>query len=145
MARAASRRARNAPAVFMWLMNKIFQTYLDKFLVVFIDDILIYSAKKEEHKGHLRIALQVLRDNQLYAKASKCEFWLEVVKFLGHVVSKDGIVVDESKVEAVLNWKQPTSVFEIRSFLGLAGYYRRFIPDFSILAKPMTRLTQKGV
>ncbi|XP_058217364.1 uncharacterized protein LOC131328436 [Rhododendron vialii] len=114
------------------------------FVVVFIDDILIYSANKKEHKEHLRMALQVLRDNQLYVKASKCEFWLEVVKFLGHVVSEDGIAVDESKVEAVLKWKQSTSVFKIRSFLGLAGYYRRFISDFSILAKPMTRLTQKG-
>ncbi|TNV97478.1 hypothetical protein C5H24_12785, partial [Xylella fastidiosa] len=98
-----------------------------------------------EHEGHLRVALQVLRDNQLYAKASKCEFWLEQVQFLGHVVSKDGIAVDNSKVEAVLDWKQPTSVFEIRSFLGLAGYYRRFIPEFATLAKPMTRLIQKNV
>ncbi|XP_058216865.1 uncharacterized mitochondrial protein AtMg00860-like [Rhododendron vialii] len=98
-----------------------------------------------EHEEHLKIVLQVLRDNQLYAKASKCEFWLEVVKLLGHVVSKDEIVVDNSKVEAVLDWKQPKIVFEIRSFLGLAGYYRRFIQDFSILAKPMTRLIQKGV
>jgi len=135
----------NAPGVFMSLMNKIFAPYLDKFIEVFIDDILIYSRSEEDHEQHLRSALQVLRDNQLYAKASKCEFWLHEVKFLGHVVSEGGKVVDPSKVEAVMNWKQPKLVFEIRSFLGLAGYYRRFIRDFSKLARPMTQLTQKGV
>ncbi|XP_058180091.1 uncharacterized protein LOC131298630 [Rhododendron vialii] len=135
----------NAPAVFMCLMNKIFTPYLDKFVVVFIDDILVYSPTEKEHEEHLRIVLQVLRDNQLYAKASKCEFWMTEVKFLGHVVSEKGISVDNSKVEAVMDWKRPSTVFEIRSFLGLAGYYRRFIQDFSILGKPMTRLTQKGV
>ena len=135
----------NAPAVFMCLMNKIFTPYLDKFVVVFIDDILVYSPTEKEHEEHLRIVLQVLRENKLYAKASKCEFWMKEVKFLGHVVSEKGISVDNSKVEAVMDWKRPSTVFEIRSFLGLAGYYRRFIQDFSALAKPMTRLTQKGV
>ena len=135
----------NAPGVFMSLMNKIFTPYLDQFVVVFIDDILIYSRSEEDHEQHLRTVLQILREKQLYAKGSKCEFWLKEVKFLGHVVSESGISVDPAKVEAVMGWKQPKNTFEIRSFLGLAGYYRRFIQDFSKLAKPMTRLTQKGV
>ena len=113
---------------------------LDKFVVVFIDDILIYSKSKEEHVEHLRIVLQRLRDHQLYAKFSKCEFWLEEVQFRGHVLSAEGIAVDPSKVEEVLNWKAPTTVHQVRSFLGLAGYYRRFIPDFSRIAKPITGL-----
>ena len=111
----------------MSLMNKIFTPYLDQFVVVFIDDILVYSLSEEAHKQQLRTVLQMLRDNQLYGKASKCEFWLSEVKFLGHVISENGVLVDLSKVEAVMNWKQPKSVSEIRSFLGLAGYYRRFI------------------
>ncbi|TKC11709.1 hypothetical protein FA727_23800, partial [Robertmurraya kyonggiensis] len=135
----------NAPAYFMYLMNSVFMSELDKFVVVFIDDILIYSKNEEEHAEHLRIVLQRLRDHQLYAKFSKCEFWLESVKFLGHTVSKDGISVDPTKVQEVLDWQPPTSVHEIRSFLGLAGYYRRFIPDFSRIAKPMTELLKKGV
>ena len=129
----------------MSLMNKIFTPYLDQFVVVFIDDILIYSPSEEAHEQQLRTVLQMLRDNQLYGKASKCEFWLSEVKFLGHVISEKGVSVDPTKVEAVMNWKQPKSISEIRSFLGLAGYYRRFIQDFSKLAKPMTHLTQKGV
>ena len=117
----------NAPAAFMDLMNRVFKQYLDKFVIVFIDDILIYSRDKEEHKEHLKIVLQVLKEKQLYAKFKKCEFWLEQVVFLGHVVSKDGISVDPSKVEAVIKWPTPTNVSEVRSFLGLAGYYRRFV------------------
>ena len=117
----------NAPAIFMNLMNKIFMPYLDKFVIVFIDDILIYSKTKDDHAKHLRIALQVLREHQLYAKFSKCQFWLDKVEFLGHVISKDGIAVDPAKVEAVLEWKSPTNVKEIISFLGMVGYYRRFI------------------
>nr|CAB3504478.1 unnamed protein product [Digitaria exilis] len=135
----------NAPAYFMYLMNSVFMSELDKFVVVFIDDILIYSKNEEEHAEHLRIVLQRLRDHQLYAKFSKCEFWLQSVKFLGHTVSKDGISVDPTKVQEVLDWQPPTSIHEIRSFLGLAGYYRRFIPDFSRIAKPMTELLKKGV
>ena len=111
----------NAPAVFMDLMNRVFSSFLDKFVVVFVDDILIYSKSKGEHENHLRIVLQTLRDNKLYAKFEKCDFWKEEVKFLGHVVSKDGVSVDPSKVEVVMNWKQPTTITEIRSFLGLAG------------------------
>ena len=117
----------------------------DKFVVVFIDDILIYSKNEEEHEQHLRIVLQRLRDHHLYAKFSKCEFWLDSVKFLGHTISSEGISVDPTKVQEVMDWEPPTSVHQIRSFLGLAGYYRRFIPDFSRIAKPMTELLKKGV
>ena len=134
----------NAPAAFMDLMNRVFREYLDKFIVVFVDDVLIYSRTQEDHEHHLRISLQLLRNNKLYAKLSKCEFWMEKVKFLGHVVSREGIAVDPDKVKAVMNWEPPKNVFEIRSFLGLAGYYRRFIEGFSKLAAPMTQLTKKG-
>src|SRR6187399_413870 len=133
----------NAPAYFMNLMNKVFMEFLDKFVVVFIDDILIFSKDEEEHAEHLRLVLEKLREHQLYAKFSKCEFWLKEVRFLGHVISGDGISVDPAKVEAVTEWKAPTSVGEIRSFLGLAGYYRRFIENFSKIAKPMTELLKK--
>ena len=117
----------NAPAAFMDLMHRIFHPFLDKFVVVFVDDILIYSRSEAEHMSHLRITLQLLRDHQLYAKFSKYDFWREEVKFLGHVVSKGGISVDPVKVEAVSSWRRPTNVSEIRSFLGLASYYRRFV------------------
>jgi hypothetical protein len=135
----------NAPAYFMYLMNSVFMTELDKFVVVFIDDILIYSKDEEEHAKHLRIVLQRLRDHKLYAKFSKCEFWLDSVKFLGHTISKEGIFVDPFKVQKVMDWKPPKTVHQIRSFLGLAGYYRRFIPDVSRIAKPMPELLKKGV
>jgi hypothetical protein len=135
----------NAPAYFMYLMNSIFMQELDKFVVVFIDDILIYSKNSEDHAKHLHVILQRLRDQHLYAKFSKCEFWLDTVKFLDHTVSGDGISVDPSKVQEVTDWKSPTTVHPIRSFLGLAGYYRRFIPNFSRIAKPMTELLKKGV
>ena len=129
----------------MDLMHRIFQPYLDQFVVVFVDDILIYSPSEWEHEYHLRIILQLLRDHQLYAKFSKCEFWLTEVRFLGHVLSASGVSVDPEKVEAVMSWERPKSVFEIRSFLGLVGYYRRFIEDFSRIAAHMTRLTRKEV
>ena len=135
----------NAPAAFMALMNRVFQPYLDKFVIVFIDDILVYSRGMEEHEEHLRVVLQTLRERQLYAKLSKCEFWLHQVIFLGHVISKKGIEVDPKKIEAVLNWEVPTNVSEVRSFLGLAGYYRRFVEGFSMIAKPLTRLLRKDV
>ena len=134
----------NAPGVFMEYMNRIFHPYLDRFVVVFIDDILVYSKSEEEHAEHVRIVLKVLKEKKLYAKLSKCEFWLSEVSFLGHVISGDGIAVDPSKVDAVLRWETPKSVTEIRSFLGLAGYYRRFIEGFSKLALPLTKLTCKG-
>ena len=135
----------NVPAAFMDLMHMVFQPYLDQFVVVFVDDILIYSQSKWEHEYHLRIVLQLLREHQLYAKFSKCEFWLTEVRFLGHVVSASGVSIDPEKVEAMMTWERPKSVFEIHSFLGLAGYYRRFIEDFSRIAAPMTRLTRKEV
>lgn len=130
----------NAPAYFMNMMNKVFMDELDKFVVVFIDDILIYLETVEEHEQHLRVVLEKLRQNQLYAKFEKCEFWLENVAFLGHVLTADGIAVDPTKIEAISEWKQPQNVTDIRSFLGLAGYYRRFIENFSKIAKPMTEL-----
>lgn len=125
-------------------MNRIFHPYLDKFVVVFIDDILIYSKNEEDHAAHLNMVLELLREKKLYAKLSKCEFWLEEVSFLGHVISKECIVVDPSKIEVVSQWEAPKSVSEIRSFLGLAGYYRKFIEGFSKLAVPLTMLTRKG-
>lgn len=134
----------NAPAIFMDYMNRIFHPYLDKLVVVFIDDILIYSRDPKEHVEHLQIVLQILKENQLFAKLSKCEFWLEEVKFLGHVISKEGIVVDPVKVEVVLQWERPKTITEIRRFLGLAGYYRKFIEGFSKIALPLTQLTRKG-
>ncbi|WVZ92193.1 hypothetical protein U9M48_038277, partial [Paspalum notatum var. saurae] len=134
----------NAPAFFMYMMNSVFMNELDKFVVVFIDDILIYSKNEKEHEEHLRIVLTRLREHKLYAKFSKCAFWLKEVGFLGHILSEKGVAVDPSKVKDVLNWKQPETVTEIRSFLGLAGYYRRFIKDFSKIAKPMTSLTKKN-
>ena len=135
----------NAPTAFMDLMHRVFQPYLDQFVVVFVDDILIYSQSEWEHEYHLRIVLQLLRDHQLYAKFSKCEFWLTKVRFFGHVVLASGMSVDPEKVEVVMSRERLKLVFEIRSFLGLAGYYRRFIENFSRLAEPMTRLTQKEV
>jgi hypothetical protein len=135
----------NAPAYFIYLMNSVFMPELDKFVVVFIDDILIYSKNLEDHARHLHVVLQRLRDHRLYAKFSKCEFWLDTVKFLGHTISSNGISVDPSKVQEVLDWKPPKSVHQIYSFLGLAGYYHRFIPDFSRIAKPMIELLKKGV
>ena len=133
----------NVPAYFMNLMNKLFMEELDKFVVVFIDDILIYSKSAEEHEQHLRIVLEKLRAHKLYAKFSKCEFWLTKIAFLGHILSEEGLAVDPTKEEAVTKWKQPTIVTEVRSFLGLAGYYRRFIKRFLKIARPMTELTKK--
>ena len=138
-------RLTNTPAAFMDLMHRVFQTYLDQFVSVFVDDILIYSQSEWEHEYHLRIVLQLLRDHQLYFKFSKCEFWLTEVRFLGHVVSASGVLVDLEKVEAVMSWERQKSIFKIRSFLGLAVYYRRFIEDLSRIAEPMTRLTRKEV
>jgi hypothetical protein len=119
----------NAPVYFMYLMNKVFMEYLNKFVVVFIDDILVYSRSEEENEEHLRLALQKLRENRLYAKLSKCEFWMKQVAFLVHVISKGGISVDPSKVQDVLSWNAPTSIDDIQSFRGLVGYYRRIFKD----------------
>jgi hypothetical protein len=122
----------------MYLINKVFMEYSNKFLVVFINNILIYSKMEAENEEHLRLVLEKLRANQLYAKFSKCEFWLTQVAFLGHVISTGGVSVDPGKVRDAMNWMPPTKALEICSFLGLAGYYRRFIQDFSKIAKPMT-------
>ncbi|KAD3642141.1 hypothetical protein E3N88_31365 [Mikania micrantha] len=135
----------NAPAVFMDLMNRVFHDFLDKFVIVFIDDILVYSKSKKEHEEHLRAVLEILRQKKLYAKFSKCDFWLDKVAFLGHVISAEGIMIDPAKVEAITKWPTPTSVTEIRSFLGLAGYYRRFVEGFSKIVLPLTQLLRKGV
>jgi hypothetical protein len=134
----------NTPAHFMYLMNSVFMPELDQFVVVFVDDILVYSKSMEEHEEHLRIVLQRLREHHLYAKFSKCEFWIKEVLFLGHVVSPEGIAVDPDKVKEVLEWKPPTTVSKVRSFLRLAGYYRRFILNFSKIMKPITELLKKG-
>ncbi|KAL0546199.1 hypothetical protein IC582_016105 [Cucumis melo] len=128
----------------MDLMNRVFREFLDTFVIVFIDDILIYSKTEAEHEEYLRIVLQTLRDNKLYEKFSKCEFWLKQVSFLRHVVSKAGVSVDPAKIEAVTGWTRPSTVSEVRSFLGLAGYYRRFVENFSRIATPLTQLTRKG-
>ena len=133
----------NAPTAFMDLMNRIFRPYLDQFVIVLFYDILIYTGSGEEHVEHLRIFLQTLREHRLYAKLSKCQFWLDSVAFLGHIVSAEGVSVDLQKVEAILNWKPPSSVTEIKSFLGLEGYYRKFVEGFSKIVAPLTRLTRK--
>ena len=134
----------NAPT-FMDLMNRVFRPYVDQFVVVFIDDILVYSKDAHEHEQHLKIVLQTLREKKLYAKLSKCDFWLKEVSFLGHIVSAEGIRVDPIKIEAVVNWKPPRNVIEVKSFLGLAGYYRRFVRGFSVIAFPLTKLLRKGI
>jgi hypothetical protein len=114
----------NASAYFMNLMNKVFMEYLDRFVVVFIDDILIYSKSDSEHEEHLRLVLQKLRDHQLYAKYSKCEFRIDEVPFVGHIISNGGISVDPAKVKEIVAWSIPSTITEVRSFLGHAGYYR---------------------
>ncbi|WMV13718.1 hypothetical protein MTR67_007103 [Solanum verrucosum] len=133
----------NAPAAFMDLMNRVFRLYLDMFMIVFMDDILIYSRSEGEHMDHLRIVLQVLKEHQLYAKFSKCEVWLRSVAFLGHSVSSKGIDVDPKKTDAVKSWPRHLTLSDIRSFLGLTGYYRRFVEGFSSIASPLTALTHK--
>ncbi|GJX53585.1 putative reverse transcriptase domain-containing protein [Tanacetum coccineum] len=135
----------NAPAVFMDLMNRVCKPYLDKFVIVFIDDILIYSKDEREHEEHLKAILELLKKEKLYAKFSKCEFWIPKVQFLGHVIDSRGIHVDPAKIESIKDWASPKTPTEIRQFLGLAGYYRRFIEGFSKIAKSMTKLTQKGI
>jgi hypothetical protein len=127
----------NAPAYFMYLMNNVFIEYLDKFVMVFINDILVYSRSEEEHEDHLHFILKKLRDHKFYTKLSKCEFWLKQVVFLGHIISKGGISMDPSKVQDVLGWNLPTSVGDINS------YYRRFIKRFSKISKSMTELLEK--
>lgn len=135
----------NAPVAFMDLMNQMFKPFMDKFVIVFIDDILVYSKKIEEHEQYLRLVLQILRDPRLYAKFNKCEFWLDRVVFLGHIVIGEGVLVDPTKIKAVLSWQRSTTVIEIHSFLGLARYYSRYVEGFSRIASPLTKLTKKNV
>ena len=136
-------RLTNAPTAFMDLMNRVFRPYVDQLVVVFIDDILVYSKDAQEHEQYLKIVLQTVREKKLYAKLSKCDFWLKEVSFLGHIVSAEGVRVDPTKIEAVVNWKPPRNVTEVRSFLGLVGYYRISVRGFSIIASPLTKLLRK--
>jgi hypothetical protein len=136
-------RLTNSPTYLIYLMNKVFMEYLDKFVMVLIDDILIYSRSEERHEEHLRLVLQKLREHRLYAKLSKCEFWMKQVAFFGHVILKGDISVDLSNVQDVLSWNAPMSVSDIQSFLGLAGYYRRFIEGFLKISKPITEFLEK--
>ena len=135
----------NALAAFMDLMNRVFESFLDRFIVVFIDDILMYSKDQEDHDTHLLVVLKTLRKEQLYAKLSKCEFWLTEVSFLEHIVSEEGIRVDPSKIKVILEWKPSRNVTEVRSFLGLPGYYKRFVKGFLMTVAQMTGLLQKNV
>jgi hypothetical protein len=134
----------NAPAIFMCLMNGVFINYLDKFFIVFLDDILVYSKTGEEHEQHLRMVLQVLREHQVYAKLSNCSFYQKQIHYLGHIISEGGIIVDPEKVQAIQEWPVPRNVTEVRSFMGLAGYNRRFIAGFSRIAHAITSLQRKG-
>ena len=135
----------NASVAFMDLMNRVFQLYVDQFVVVFINDILVYSNDREDHDTHLRVVLETLRKQQLYAKLSKCEFWFREVSFLRHIISEEGIRVNPKKIEVIIEWKPPRNFIEVHSFLGLASYYRRFVKVFSMNTAPMTRLLQKNV
>ncbi|GKC95434.1 putative reverse transcriptase domain-containing protein [Tanacetum coccineum] len=135
----------NTPAVFIDLVNCVCKPFLDKFVIVFIEDILIYSKNKKEYEEHLKAVLELLKKEKLYAKFSKCEFWIPKVQFLSHVIYSQGIHMDPAKIKSIKDWESPKTPTEIRQFLGLTGYYRRFIKGFSKIAKLMTKLTQKGV
>ena len=135
----------NAPIAFMDLMNRVFHLYLDQFVVVFIDDILVYSKDAQEHEQHLKIVLQMMREKNLFAKLSKCDFWLKEVSFLGHIVYAEGIRVNPTKIKVIVSWKPPRNVTEVRSFLGLVGYYQRFVKGVPIIASTLAKLLRKGV
>ena len=135
----------NAPATFMHMMQSIFRKCLDEFVIIFLDDILIYSKTKEEHEKHVEEVLKLLRENKLYAKESKCEFFKNKMSFLGHIVGENGISMEEQKIKAVKEWPIPKDVSDVRSFLGLAGYYRRFVHKFSEIASPISELLQKDI
>ena len=129
----------------MDLMSKVFRPYVDQFVMVFIDDILVYSKDAQEHEQHLKIVLQTLKEKKLYSKLSKCDFWLKEVSFLGYIVSVEGIRVGPTKIKTVVNWKPPRNVTEVRSFYGLAGYYKRFVRGFTVIASLLTKLLRKGI
>ena len=135
----------NALAAFTDLMNCVFRSYVDQFVVVFIDDILVYSKDWEDHGTHLWVVLETLRKEQLYAKLSKCGFLLREVSFLGHIVLEEGIRVYPKKIEVIIEWKPPRNVMEVHSFPGLTGYYKRFVKGFSMTTTSMKRLLQKNV
>ena len=134
----------NAPTTFMCLMNSVFSKCLDKFFLVFLYEILVYSKNEEEHEEHLRLTLQLLREHQLYAKLRKCDFYSDRIQYLGHIISEGGISVEPEKIEAIMNWPTPRNVMDVRSFMGLVGYYRRFIEGLSKVAHPVSSL-QKGI
>jgi hypothetical protein len=135
----------NAPTTFMCLMNNVLSKFLERFVLVFIDDILIYSKNKEDHEEHLRLVLHVLREHQIYAKFSKCDFFKKQVHYLGHVITKEGVAVYPKKIRSIMEWNTPKDVYAIGFFMGLAGYYRRFIKGFSKIGCPITTLQKKGV
>ena len=128
----------------MCLMNSVFNRYLDKFVLIFLDDILVYSKNEEEHEENLRLTLQLLREHQLYAKLNKCDFYRDRIQYLGHIISEEGISVDPEKIEAIMNWPTPRNVTNVRSFMGLAGYYRRFIEGFPRLHMPSILCKRRG-
>lgn len=134
----------NVPTTFQALMHNIFRPYLRQFVLVFFDDILIYSATLQDHLKHLELVFKVLRENQLVAKRSKCSFAQAQVEYLSHIISGEGVSTDKAKVASMISWPQPKTIKELRGFLGLTGYYRRFIRNFATISKPLTSFLKKG-